>query len=52
MNEGSFRCDVNLSIRKKGSDQLGTRTEMKNLNSFQSVVKAIEYEFCSSGQRS
>lgn len=45
MNEGSFRCDVNLSIRKKGSDHLGTRTEMKNLNSFQSVVKAIEYEF-------
>lgn len=45
MNEGSFRCDVNLSIRKKGSDQLGTRTEMKNLNSFQSAVKAIEYEF-------
>lgn len=45
MNEGSFRCDVNLSIRKKGLDQLGTRTEMKNLNSFQSVVKAIEYEF-------
>ncbi len=45
MNEGSLRCDVNLSIRKKGSDTLGTRTEMKNLNSFQSVVKAIEYEF-------
>lgn len=45
MNEGSFRCDVNLSIRKKGSDTLGTRTEMKNLNSFQSVGKAIEYEF-------
>lgn len=45
MNEGSFRCDVNLSIRKKGTDRLGTRTEMKNLNSFQSVVKAIEYEF-------
>lgn len=45
MNEGSFRCDVNLSIRKKGSDTLGTRTEMKNLNSFQSVVRAIEYEF-------
>ena len=45
MNEGSFRCDVNLSIRKKGSGTLGTRTEMKNLNSFQSVVKAIEYEF-------
>ena len=45
MNEGSFRCDVNLSIRKKGSDTLGTRTEMKNLNSFQSVGRAIEYEF-------
>lgn len=45
MNEGSLRCDVNLSVRKKGSNQLGTRTEMKNLNSFQSVVKAIEYEF-------
>ncbi len=45
MNEGSLRCDVNLSIRKRGSDTLGTRTEMKNLNSFQSVVKAIEYEY-------
>ena len=45
MNEGSLRCDVNLSIRKKGSDKLGTRTEMKNLNSFQNVVKAIEYEY-------
>ncbi|MBQ5754312.1 MAG: Asp-tRNA(Asn)/Glu-tRNA(Gln) amidotransferase subunit GatB [Oscillospiraceae bacterium] len=45
MNEGSLRCDVNLSIRKKGSDKLGTRTEMKNINSFQYVVKAIEYEF-------
>ena len=45
MNEGSLRCDVNLSIRKKGSDKLGTRTEMKNMNSFQNVVKAIEYEY-------
>jgi aspartyl-tRNA(Asn)/glutamyl-tRNA(Gln) amidotransferase subunit B len=45
MNEGSLRCDVNLSIRKAGSDVLGTRTEMKNLNSFQNVEKAIEYEF-------
>ena len=45
MNEGSLLCDVNLSIRKKGSDKLGTRTEMKNLNSFQNVVKAIEYEY-------
>lgn len=45
MNEGSLRCDVNLSVRKKGTEKLGTRTEMKNLNSFQSVVRAIEYEF-------
>lgn len=45
MNEGSMRCDVNLSIRKKGETALGTRTEMKNLNSFQFIMKAIEYEF-------
>lgn len=45
MNEGSLRCDVNLSIRKKGEKKLGTRTEMKNLNSFQFIVKAIEYEY-------
>lgn len=45
MNEGSLRCDVNLSVRKKGDTTLGTRTEMKNLNSFQSVVKAIEQEY-------
>jgi aspartyl-tRNA(Asn)/glutamyl-tRNA(Gln) amidotransferase subunit B len=45
MNEGSLRCDVNLSIRKLGTEQLGTRTEMKNLSSFQAVVKAIEYEY-------
>jgi aspartyl-tRNA(Asn)/glutamyl-tRNA(Gln) amidotransferase subunit B len=45
MNEGSLRCDVNLSIRKPGSEKLGTRTEMKNLNSFQNVVKAIEFEY-------
>jgi aspartyl-tRNA(Asn)/glutamyl-tRNA(Gln) amidotransferase subunit B len=45
MNEGSMRCDVNLSVRKKGETKLGTRTEMKNLNSFQFIVKAIEYEF-------
>ncbi|MDD3430197.1 MAG: Asp-tRNA(Asn)/Glu-tRNA(Gln) amidotransferase GatCAB subunit B, partial [Oscillospiraceae bacterium] len=44
-NEGSLRCDVNLSVRKKGEQALGTRTEMKNLNSFQYVGKAIEYEF-------
>lgn len=45
MNEGSFRCDVNLSVRKKGEKKLGTRAEMKNINSFQFAVKAIEYEF-------
>lgn len=44
MNEGSLRCDVNLSIHKPG-DPFGTRTEMKNLNSFQSVQKAIEEEY-------
>ena len=41
MNEGSFRCDVNLSVREKGTEKFGTRTEMKNINSFQFVVKAI-----------
>jgi aspartyl-tRNA(Asn)/glutamyl-tRNA(Gln) amidotransferase subunit B len=45
MNEGSLRCDVNLSVRRKGETVLNTRTEMKNLNSFQSVLKAIEQEF-------
>lgn len=44
MNEGSFRCDVNLSVRKKGATTLGTRTEMKNINSFNFAVKAAEYE--------
>lgn len=44
MNEGSLRCDINLSIRKKGEKELGTRTEMKNMNSFNFAVKAIEYE--------
>lgn len=45
MNEGSLRCDVNLSVRKKGTEAFGTRTEMKNLNSFQFIGKAIEYEY-------
>ena len=44
MQEGSFRCDVNLSIKPKGSSQLGTRTELKNLNSFRFIEKAIAYE--------
>jgi len=44
MEQGSLRADVNVSIRKKGSEELGTRTEMKNMNSFKSIVRAIEYE--------
>ncbi|MFA7349467.1 MAG: Asp-tRNA(Asn)/Glu-tRNA(Gln) amidotransferase subunit GatB [Methylotenera sp.] len=44
MQEGSFRCDVNVSVRKKGSDRLGTRREIKNLNSFKFMTQAIEYE--------
>lgn len=44
MQEGSFRCDVNVSVRKKGSDTLGTRREIKNLNSFKFMQQAIEYE--------
>ena len=44
MNEGAFRCDVNLSVRKKGESSFGTRTEMKNLNSFSFITKAIENE--------
>ncbi|WP_456391692.1 Asp-tRNA(Asn)/Glu-tRNA(Gln) amidotransferase subunit GatB [Nitratifractor sp.] len=44
MQEGSFRCDVNVSIRPKGSAEFGTRVEIKNLNSFRFVKQAIEYE--------
>ena len=44
MQEGSLRCDVNLSVRPAGSTELGTRTEMKNLNSFKAITRAIEYE--------
>ncbi|MDD2445507.1 MAG: Asp-tRNA(Asn)/Glu-tRNA(Gln) amidotransferase subunit GatB [Clostridia bacterium] len=44
MEQGGMRCDVNLSIKEKGSSKLGTRTEMKNLNSFKMVTRAIEYE--------
>ena len=44
MNEGSFRCDVNLSVRKAGDENFGVRTEMKNINSFTFVGQAIEYE--------
>lgn len=44
MEEGSFRCDANVSIRPKGTEPFGTRTEIKNLNSFKHVEKAIAYE--------
>ena len=44
MQEGSFRCDANVSIRPKGETELGTRTELKNLNSFRFIEQAINYE--------
>ncbi len=44
MQEGSFRCDANVSVRPKGQQELGTRTELKNLNSFRYVEKAINIE--------
>ena len=45
MEEGSLRCDVNISIRKQGREKFGTKVEVKNLNSFRHVQKAIDYEF-------
>ena len=44
MQEGSFRCDANVSIRPRGQNELGTRTELKNINSFRFVERAIEFE--------
>ena len=44
MSQGSLRCDANVSIRKKGDKKLGTRTEIKNINSFRFIEKAIDYE--------
>jgi len=44
MQEGSFRCDANVSLRPRGASELGTRTEIKNLNSFRFVERAINYE--------
>jgi len=44
MQEGSFRCDVNISIRPKGDEKLYTRVEIKNMNSFKFIQKALEYE--------
>lgn len=45
MQEGSMRCDVNISVRPVGSNELGTRTEIKNMNSITFIGKAMEYEF-------
>lgn len=45
MQEGSLRCDVNISVRKKGDEKLGTRAEIKNMNSFAFMAKALQYEF-------
>ena len=44
MQDGNFRCDANVSIRPLGSDTFGTRTEVKNMNSFRAVYQALEYE--------
>ncbi len=45
MQEGSLRCDVNVSVRKQGAETLGTRAEIKNMNSFAFMAKAMQYEF-------
>ncbi len=44
LEQGSMRCDVNISLAEKGSDTLGTRTEVKNLNSLKAIQRAVEYE--------
>lgn len=44
LEEGSMRCDCNVSVRKKGAEKFGTRVELKNINSFRFIEKAIEYE--------
>ncbi len=44
MQEGSFRCDANISLRPAGREEFGTRTELKNMNSFKNVQRALEYE--------
>ncbi len=44
MQEGSFRCDANISLRPVGQEELGTRTELKNMNSFRNVQNGLEYE--------
>jgi aspartyl-tRNA(Asn)/glutamyl-tRNA(Gln) amidotransferase subunit B len=50
LEEGSFRCDANVSIRKRGAEKLGTRVELKNINSFRFVRQAIEFEIARQAQ--
>ncbi len=50
MEEGSFRCDANVSLRPEGDDELGVKVEIKNLNSFKAVERALEYEIRRQGQ--
>jgi len=50
MEEGSFRCDANVSIRKRGATEFGTKVEIKNMNSFRNVERAIEYELSRQAQ--
>ena len=45
MQEGSMRCDVNISVRPAGSEEFGIRSEIKNMNSFAHIAKAMEYEY-------
>ena len=49
MEQGSMRCDVNLSLMRKGGDRFGTRSETKNVNSLRSVERAVRYEMCRHG---
>jgi aspartyl-tRNA(Asn)/glutamyl-tRNA(Gln) amidotransferase subunit B len=51
LEEGSFRCDANISLRPKGQSTLGTRTEVKNLNSFRNVERALAYEIARQRER-
>jgi len=44
MEEGSLRCDANLSVRPRGSSKLGTKSEIKNMNSFRAVFRGLSFE--------
>ena len=51
MEEGSLRCDANVSVRLRGESKLGTKAELKNMNSFKNVEAAIEYEIARQSSR-